>query len=249
MLLVLFVGLLIAGPSCVQRRVTLVVIVGTIHQPSRNFNPNSVAQMLARIQPDLILVELDSTFFTPAFELKKAPRENEGLGIVQYRREHRQVPMRPFDYEGRNDFHRRHGILTKPAAVMALLDQLYKRRRLTVEQGTVLDTYYALTDSLAVVSHQSAYAINQPVVNRMVERRQRYQYQRLNAVVQARPELADYHVTTSCRVLGRPQPRHGRSYSRLCAAAESPAHRGADRLLSQVLFASGAKAAASPRWV
>lgn len=44
-----------------------VVIVGTIHQPGRNFTPDFVAQMLALIQPDLILVNLDSTFFPPGY--------------------------------------------------------------------------------------------------------------------------------------------------------------------------------------
>jgi hypothetical protein len=196
MQLIFLVGLalLIAFQSNAQQPATQVIIVGTIHQPGRNFNPDSVAQILERIQPDLILVELDSSFFTPMLELKNAPRENEGLGIAQYRRQHRKVRMRPFDYEGRNEYHRRHGITTKPAEVMALLDKLYELRRLTSEQGTVLDTYYALTDSLAVVSHQSAYVINQPAVYRLAARRQQYQYQRLNAVVQARPELAAYHA-------------------------------------------------------
>ncbi|MBG8555945.1 hypothetical protein [Hymenobacter guriensis] len=197
----LLIGLLSGGRVAAQTPESVgpaapriqVVIVGTVHKATRRFTPDSVARILQRVQPDLILVELDSSFFTADFELRRPSRENEALGVALYRQQH-PVPMRPFDYEGRNDFHRQHGLLTKPGEVLALLDGLYKQRRLTPAQGTILDRYYQLTDSANRTSARTPYAINQPAVYALIARRQHMQYQELNAVVQARPELAEYHA-------------------------------------------------------
>ncbi|GAB3823521.1 hypothetical protein GCM10028821_01120 [Hymenobacter jeollabukensis] len=173
---------------------TELVIVGTVHRPTRLFNPDSVAAILARVQPELILVELDSSFFTPTFELKTPGRENEDLGLARYRRLHPAVRLRPFDIEGRNEFHRRHQLLTRPGEVLAQLDALYQSRQLTPAQGTILDRYYALTDSLNRCNQQQPAVINQPGTYALAERRQHYQFQQLRDVVAARPELIEYHA-------------------------------------------------------
>ncbi|OON65666.1 hypothetical protein B0919_23605 [Hymenobacter sp. CRA2] len=198
---------------------TELVIVGTVHRPTRLFNPDSVMRILERVRPDLILVELDSTFFTPAFELKMPGRENEDLGVARYRRLHPAVPMRPFDYEGRNEFTRQHELLTRPGEVLALLDGLYQNRLLTPAQGQVLDRYYALTDSLNRYARQRPYVINQPAVYALAARRQQYQYQKLNEVVAARREMADYRAF--CRLnadfwdqRNQAMARHIRHYTR-----------------------------------
>lgn len=195
------------------------VIVGTVHRPTRLFNPDSVARILERVRPDLILVELDSSFFTPAFELKTPGRENEDLGVARYRRQHPGVPMRPFDYEGRNEFTRQHELLTRPGEVLAQLDGLYQNRLLTPAQGQVLDRYYALTDSLNRYARQRPYVINQPAVYALAARRQHYQYQKLKQVVDARPEMADYRALCQLNAdfwdqRNRAMARHIRQYAR-----------------------------------
>jgi hypothetical protein len=203
------------GPAPVE-----LVVVGTVHQPTRLFNPDSVAGILERVQPDLILVELDSSFFTPAFELKRPALENEDLGVARYRRRHPRVPLRPFDIEGRNEFHRRHQLLTRPGEVLAQLDALYQARQLTPAQGSILDRYYALTDSLSRYNRQQPVVINQPAVYALARRRQHAHFQQLRAVVEQRPELTDYRAF--CRLYAdfwdqrnRTMARHIRQFAAL----------------------------------
>ena len=42
---------------------TEVCLVGTKHNPCTYFNSDSVYAILLRVQPDVVLMELDSTFF------------------------------------------------------------------------------------------------------------------------------------------------------------------------------------------
>lgn len=217
--LLLVTGLLPLGASYAPAPTEL-VIIGTVHRPTRLFNADSVVRLLERVRPDLILLELDSSFFTPAFELKHPTRENEDLGVGRYRRLHPQVPLRPFDVENRNELYRRHRLLTLPGEVLAQLDGLYQSRQLTPAQGRILDRYYALTDSLNRYNQQRPVVINQPRVYALSARRQHYQYQQLGAVVEQRPELAAYRAF--CRFYAgfwdqrnRTMARHIRHFARL----------------------------------
>lgn len=198
---------------------TELVIVGTVHRPSRLFTPDSIVRILERVQPELILLELDSAAFTPAFGLKRPAGETEDQGVLRYRRQHPQVPLRPFDVENRHALYRRHRLLTLPNEVLARLDALYQARQLTPAQGSILDRYYALTDSLNRYNRQRPVVINQPRVYALSARRQHYQYQQLGAVVEQRPELADYRVF--CRFYAdfwdqrnRTMARHIRQFAR-----------------------------------
>ncbi|RTQ48924.1 hypothetical protein EJV47_15130 [Hymenobacter gummosus] len=211
---------LLTGGSVPAPAPVELVIVGTVHRPTRLFNPDSVAGILERVRPDLILVELDSSFFTPAFELKQPARENEDLGVARYRRLHPRVPLRPFDIEGRNEFHRRHELLTRPGEVLAQLDALYQARQLTPAQGSVLDRYYALTDSLNRYNRQRPGIINRPGVYALAARRQHYHFQELRRVVEQRPELTEYRAF--CRLYAdfwdqrnRTMARHIRQFAGL----------------------------------
>jgi hypothetical protein len=192
----LLAGLLPAAPpaSFAPALPTELVIVGTVHRPTRLFNPDSVLRILERVQPELILLELDSSAFTPAFELKTPGRENEDLAVARYRRLHPGVRLRPFDYEGRNAFSQAHQLQTLPGEVLAQLDGLYQNRQLTPAQGAVLDRYYALTDSLNRYNRQRPGVINRPAVYALAARRQHYQHQQLPALVEARPELSEYRA-------------------------------------------------------
>jgi hypothetical protein len=50
---------------------TTVVIIGTVHNPTNNFNEKILSNIFLRINPDVILNELDSSFFDTTNSIKK----------------------------------------------------------------------------------------------------------------------------------------------------------------------------------
>ena len=58
--------------SC-QSPPTEVVLLGTVHQPVENFNADTLYDILVDIEPDVILYEVDSSFFTSSTPLSKIP--------------------------------------------------------------------------------------------------------------------------------------------------------------------------------
>ena len=91
---------------------TEVCLVGTKHEPCAYFNSDSVYAILLRVQPDVVLMELDSSFFDKnfRFDLEKYPdllSTNETIGAHRYQQE-RGVDLRPFEITGRNEWYREH---------------------------------------------------------------------------------------------------------------------------------------------
>lgn len=90
---------------------TELCIVGTYHDERKYINSDSIYNILLKIKPDVILIELDSALFTKdfCFDLKKYPdllSTNENIGAEKYRSQFK-VDLRPFDMTGRNEYYRK----------------------------------------------------------------------------------------------------------------------------------------------
>ena len=89
---------------------TELIIVGTAHEERPYINSDSIYNILVKLKPDVVLIELDSTFFTEDFhfDLQKYPdllSTNENIGAERFQSRHR-VDLRPFDISGRNEYFR-----------------------------------------------------------------------------------------------------------------------------------------------
>lgn len=109
---ILIVCLALCCNLCRAQGQAEVCIVGTKHDPCPYFNSDSVYAILSRVQPDVVLIELDSSFFDRdfRFDLEKYPdllSTNENIGAYRYQQEHG-VALRPFDITGRNEWYREH---------------------------------------------------------------------------------------------------------------------------------------------
>jgi hypothetical protein len=82
---------------------TSIVILGTVHNRTEKFTNDSLLNIIKRVNPDLILMELDSSFFTESMSIKpefqKISLENTVL--TDYLKYYK-VQVRPYDIEGRN---------------------------------------------------------------------------------------------------------------------------------------------------
>ncbi len=69
--------------SC-NTKETELVLLGTVHPPIENFTSDTLYNILLKIKPDLILYEVDSSFFTEAFQFNKTSSSNENIATLKY---------------------------------------------------------------------------------------------------------------------------------------------------------------------
>ena len=109
--------------------------VGTKHNPCTYFNSDSVYAILLRVQPDVVLMELDSTFFDKNFhfDLEKYPdllSTNENIGTHRYQQE-QGVDLRPFEITGRNEWYREHRYFERQDSMWRDALSLYRADKLS----------------------------------------------------------------------------------------------------------------------
>src|ERR1035437_2169659 len=93
---------------------SIICVIGTAHENTPYENTRILDSILNLIKPDLILEELDSSFFTRNLQYdtlnypsilhgsESAPAD---IASINYQRSHK-VDLRPFDITGRNKFYR-----------------------------------------------------------------------------------------------------------------------------------------------
>lgn len=114
---------------------TELCIVGTFHNESSYINSDSIYNILLKAKPDIILIELDSTFFTDNFnfDLNKYPdllSTNENIGAEKYHSQHK-VDLRPFDMTGRNEYYKETNYFDNQNKMWSEVLGLYERSELS----------------------------------------------------------------------------------------------------------------------
>jgi len=171
---------------------TEIVVIGNIHQPVPNYNSDTIVSILNKIHPDFLLQEIDTSFFTPNFKFKEAPRENEGLASVKYITKNPGTQMRPFDFEGRNEYRKNTGSRPTDELAVKLLDSLYNKKSLTEKQSEIYQKYKDLLEPLKVAASKSPEDFNNSENDKICKERQYYQYTKLLEIMKQRPEFANH---------------------------------------------------------
>lgn len=188
----------------------IVCILATVHQPTSAYNADSIVTILQAFQPDLILTEEDTmllktvhkgyneTLRKPLFaRLGRSfgfgkPEEIEGRAVRKYKISHPAVDIRPFDYEGRNDFYARNNTFSKESETSNKLEDLASHHSLTTEQEKTWTDYHKINDTLNQLTNQSPFYINQQAYYDLAEKRQDYQYHKVADIVNANDSLKQY---------------------------------------------------------
>ncbi len=168
---------------------TRLVILGTVHEPTKKFTADSITNILSRLNPDLILRELDSSFFTSDFKLKIKGNSNESIGTENYISEY-PTPIRPYEIEGRNEYYRK-------TNYFATVKESYKKlrstkKKLTTEQKDIYLKYAELLKESRKIGQRSPFEINQKEVYDLVEKRFHFRNKEVLKIFEARAELKDY---------------------------------------------------------
>lgn len=186
-----FVGLLLY--SCTSKRTEL-VLLGTVHQPVQNFTPDSLYNILVKIKPDLILFEVDSSFFTKEFEFKKTWESNENIATVKYMNNF-DVDVRPYEFTGRNEYRKKIGSRPTDSKASKLLDSLYSNNLLDSMNKNIYRNFIEVNDTLNSFAYLGAKSFNNPETDRIAQRRQDFQYKKLLRIMAEYPIFSDtYYV-------------------------------------------------------
>jgi hypothetical protein len=190
--------LLIPFSSCKTKKniepETEIIVIGTQHKPVPNFNSEILFSLLEEVKPDLILLELDSIKFTSDFKLKEI-KENELLASEKYRLKYPKTKLRPFEFEGRNQYRIDNGMRPTDGLTLKLIDSLYKADLLTPSESKIFKAYQDALDPLIVIAAKSPEAWNNFKGDSLCEYRQFYQYQMIQKITNSREEFANKFVT------------------------------------------------------
>lgn len=175
-------------------RQTEIIVIGTQHKPVPNFNSEILFNILEGVKPDFILLELDSAKFTSDFKLKEV-KENELIASDKYQSKYPKTELRPFEFEGRNQYRINRGMRPTDGLSLKLIDSLCKADLLTIPEAEIFKTYKDALDPLKVIAAKSPEAWNNPVGDSLCEYRQFYQYQMIPKITNSREEFAVKFVT------------------------------------------------------
>lgn len=132
--------------SCIKQK-TEFVLLGTVHSPTENFNADSLYNIFDKIKPDVILYEVDSSFFTDDFHFKNKLKGNEYLATTRYMENH-QVIVRPYDFTGRNEYRIEIGSRPTDGKALKMLDSLFQTKQLGKECSDIYEQYKEINESL-----------------------------------------------------------------------------------------------------
>jgi hypothetical protein len=192
--LVLAVVVLSTRPSSASPNdSTTIVVVGTVHNKTDNFTVRTLCDIMERVKPDLILVELDSSFLTPSMSIKpeflRISLENEA--VAQYQKDHG-VPIRPYDIEGRNKIYQSHNYFKLQQDLSKALNQAFHDNLLTGESAIVLEAIDRFDDIGRSFGSESARILNSNPCDVAMESKQFYAGDGMVRIVSSVPLLKQF---------------------------------------------------------
>lgn len=158
-----------------------------MHSPVEGFNADSLYNALELIQPDVILYEVDSSFFDTDFKFKKELKSVEHEVTIKYLNENKEAIVRPYDFTGRNSYRINVGSRPVDNYTLKILDSLYKNDLLNENHKNIYEDYQELNGKLNEIALRGIQSFNDDVTDRVVEKRQHHQYTKLTTVVDALP--------------------------------------------------------------
>ncbi|WP_020528467.1 hypothetical protein [Flexithrix dorotheae] len=178
--------------SCRQKKTEL-ILIGTVHSPVENFNSDSLYNILLSIKPDLILYEVDSSFFTPEFKFKKEMSSNEYLATTKYIEKFK-IPIRPYDFTGRNEYRKNIGSRPTDSKALGLLDSLYWSNSLNQESKNTYKEYLVVDSCLNALAYLGPVNFNQLSTDSLAQLRQSFQYDKLMKVMNTTPVFSEKYA-------------------------------------------------------
>jgi hypothetical protein len=170
-----------------------IIVMGTVHNSSDNFDSAKLVAIIDRIRPDLILVELDSSFFMPdmSFKPETINLSLENQAVSTWVKDHH-VPVRPYEIEGRNRIYEEHSYFGLQKDLSASLKQAVKDSLQVPEAKTPLDAVKRFDQISYALSLDRPEVFNSDACDKAMESKQYYGGEGLARIVALTPSLAKF---------------------------------------------------------
>ena len=169
-----------------------IVLVGTVHGPTPNFREETLVAILNRVKPDLILLELDPSFFDGSLNLPEAHRgvSLESRAATAYAKT-AGARLRPFDIEGRNRFYQEHDYFNREAKLNQEVARLYDTGQLAPEARLLFERLLSLSAVRDACGNERPEVINSAACDTAVEKKHHYAFKGLGRIIELTPALKE----------------------------------------------------------
>jgi pheromone shutdown protein TraB len=184
-------GGLVRGQEIGNR--TEIVIVGTVHSPTTKFTEETLVTILRRVNPDLIMLELDPSFFDSSFALPEKYQNiaMETKAVAAYGKT-ASVKMRPFDIEGRNKFYQEHDYFKRELSLNQEIGRMYGGGQLSPEAKLIFEGLRALAAVRDSCGAERPEVINSSACDTAIEKKQDYAFKGIGKIVELTPALKEF---------------------------------------------------------
>ena len=171
---------------------TEIIVIGTTHTETAEYSSTVLEQILSRIEPDVILYEVDSSFFDSEGRLMAQYREGQEGKAVWKHHVTTEVPIEPYEMEGRNQYYKKTNYFAHEAAFFGKLLTLYKDGQLTPKATAQVTAVLASFELRDTCSNAKPEYINSPVCDAIVRKKHYYMYDVLLNVAEENEALHEF---------------------------------------------------------
>jgi hypothetical protein len=194
--------LLLASVGYGQNRVWL---IGTAHEATKYVTADTLLRALNRIQPDVILMELEAQHFTKDFQydtvkyaLKEYLVNNENRASYLYQQQ-RHIQLRPFDIEGRHEFYAKEQYREREQQLFAAMMKLYQGHQLSAACTTDFEVLLLALSSYSTLSFRSLQEANSDVTTKFLALKNTVDLDLILSIVQQTKALAEWQTFAALR--------------------------------------------------
>jgi len=190
---ILGLSLIVRNSVAASNDTTFIVIVGTVHSETSNFKVQTLCSIIEQVKPDLILVELDSSFFTPAMTIKPEflSVSLENRAITDCLQAHI-IPIRPYDIEGRNKIYEQHDYFNVQTQLSRTLNHAAQDSLLGDDAKILFDAIIRFDDIGHSFGSERPEIINSDACDVAMESKQYYAGTGMMQIVASVPSLKQF---------------------------------------------------------
>ncbi len=173
---------------------THVTIIGTAHSQTPKFSPDSILNVLNKIKPDVILMELDTSLMDDKGNYKLGQMGgNEAIATRNYKAEHGDLIVRRFDLENRNAYYTTHNTFALERKLGHTIDSIYHYKGFSAADKQKIDSVYHMYQEDNRMSQLDIYTMNSKAFMDMSAKKQYWMYVKELEVVGNNPALKPYY--------------------------------------------------------
>jgi len=172
---------------------TSICIIGTYHEENKLVNADTLFNIFKKIKPDVILIELDSSFFTKNFEydLDKYTdllSTNENISSYRYKQKY-SIAIRPYDISGRNEFYIKESYHEKENGLFKEMLGLYENNELSGQCKLDFEILFATLDAYSKIKYTSLKDVNSDIMNKFTSLKYKVSNELIISIVDNTPKL------------------------------------------------------------